>query len=82
MKKKLKIEDTKSEEFINLKNQLILLSKEIYPKIQKQQKELYSKEHDIQQMINDIQERITEEQNKILNNELLSDYTLKSITKI
>ena len=82
MEKKLKIKDTKSEEFINLKNQLILLSKEIYPKVQKQQKELYSKEHDIQQMINDIQERITEEQNKILNNELLSDYTLKSITKI
>ena len=80
--KKIKIEDTKSEEYNNLKNQLILLSKEIYPKIQKQQKELNSKEHDIQELINDIQERITEEQNKLLNNELLNDYTLKNIKKI
>ena len=32
--------------------------------------------------ISDIQERITEEQNKLVNNEVINDFTLKNITKV
>ena len=32
--------------------------------------------------ISEIQERITEEQNKLVNNEVINDFTLKNITKV
>ncbi len=82
MKKKLEIKDVKSEEFINIKNQLLSLSKEIYKEIQEQKKDKIKKEHDIQSLINDIMQRITEEQNKILNIEFANDYSLKNISKM
>jgi len=76
------MKDTKSQEYNDLKNQLLSLSKEINGEIQQQKATKAKKEHDIQELINSIMERITEEQNNILNAELSNDYTLKNITKI
>ena len=80
--KKLEIKDKKSEEFIKLIEQLKTLSKEIFSTVKEKLKIKINGEHNINKFINDIQERITEEQNKLVNNEVINDFTLKNITKV
>ena len=81
-KKKLEMKDKKSEEFNKLIEQLKPLSKEIFSTVKENLKIKLVEEHNINKFISDIQERITEEQNKLVNNSVINDFTLKNITKV
>ena len=81
-KKKLEMKDKKSDEFNKLIEQLKFLSKEIFGVVKEKLKTKIVDEYNINKLISDIQERITEEQNKLVNNEVMSDFTLKNITKV
>ncbi len=81
-KKKFEIKDKKSKEFNKLIEQIKLLSKEIFPTINEKLKEKVNNEYATNKFIGDIQERITEEQNKLVNNDVINDFTLKNITKV
>ena len=82
MEQKLKIEDKNSELYKSLNEQLQTLSKQIYAEINEKMKIKTNSEYVINQLISEIQEKITEEQNKILNNEIKTDFTLKNVTKV
>ena len=85
MEKKLKIKDKKSEEYTTLITQLKSLSKEIFDTVKEKLRKKNSEENktdNSNKYIGDILERITEEQNKILNKDLINDFTLKNITKV
>ena len=81
-KKKLEMKDKTSEEFNKLIEQIKSLSKEIFSTVKEKLKEKVNDEHNINKFIGDIQERITEEQNKLVNSEVINDFTLKNITKV
>ena len=81
-KKKFEMKNKKSEEFIKLIEQLKPLSKEIFNTVKEKLKIKVNGNHYINKFISDIQERITEEQNKLVNNEVIKDFTLKNITKV
>ena len=81
-KKKFEIKDKKSEEFIKLIEQIKSLSKEIFPTVNEKLKAKINEEYITNKFIGDIQERITEEQNKLVNTEVINDFTLKNITKV
>ena len=81
-KKKLEIKDKKGEEFNKLIEQLKTLSKEIFSTVKEKLKSKVNDEYNSNKFISDIQERITEEQNKLLNNDVINDFTLKNITKV
>ena len=76
------MKDKKSDEFNKLIEQLKFLSKEIFGVVKEKLKTKIVDEYNINKLISDIQERITEEQNKLVNNEVMSDFTLKNITKV
>ena len=82
IKQKFEIKDKKSEKFNKLIEQIKILSKEIFPTIKEKLRERVKDEYTTNKFIGDIQERITEEQNKLVNNEVINDFTLKNITKI
>ena len=82
MEKKLKMKDKNSEEYNQLKEQLKSLSKEIFNTVKEKIKYKNNNEKIYNKFISDIQERITEEQNKLLSNETINDFTLKNITKV
>ena len=81
-KKKLEMKDKTSEEFNKLIEQLKSLSKEIFSTVKEKLNTKVKDEYNINKLIGDIQERITEEQNKLVNNEVINDFTLKNITKV
>ena len=82
MEKKLKMKDKNSKEYNKLKEQLKSLSKEIFNTVKEKIKQKTNNEKVYNKFISDIQERITEEQNKLLSNEVINDFTLKNITKV
>ena len=82
MEKKLKIKDKKSEEYNNIIKQLKALSKEIFGAVKEKLIKKNSEEHNCNKYISEILERITEEQNKLVNNDVVNDFTLKNITKV
>ena len=82
MEKKLKIKDKKSEEYNKIKEQLKVLSKEIFDTVKEKIRNKTKNENNYNKLISEIHERITEEQNKLLNNETINDFTLKNITKV
>ena len=81
-KKKFEIKEKKSEEFTKLIEQIKSLSKEIFPTVNEKLKAKINEEYITNKFIGDIQERITEEQNKLVNTEVINDFTLKNITKV
>ena len=81
-KKKLEMKDKKGEEFNKLIEQLKSLSKEIFSTVKEKLKNKENDEYNSNKFISDIQERITEEQNKLVNNDVINDFTLKNITKV
>ena len=81
-KKKLEMKDKKGEEFKKIIEQLKILSKEIFSTVNEKLKGKVNDEYNNNKFISDIQERITEEQNKLLNNDVINDFTLKNITKV
>lgn len=82
MEKKLKMKDTKSEEYNKIIEQLKILSKEIFGTVKEKIKKKTNNDNYINKFFTDILERITEEQNKLLHQETVNDFTLKNITKV
>ena len=82
MEKKLQIKDKKSEEYKNIIIQLKTLSKEIFGTVKEKLKKKNSEENNSNKFISDILERMAEEQNKLVNNDVINDFTLKNITKV
>ena len=85
MGKKLQIKDKKSQEYTELIAQLKTLSKEIFDTVKEKLKKKNSEEsktNNNNKYIGDILERLTEEQNKLLNGNIINDFTLKNITKV
>ena len=78
----MEIEDKKGEEFKKIIEQLKTLSKEIFSTVKEKLKNKVNDEYNSNKFISDIQERITEEQNKLVNTEVINDFTLKNITKV
>ena len=82
MEKKLKMKCVENEEYNTIKEQLKTLSKEIFNTVKEKIKKKTNNEYSANTLISDIQLRITEEQNKLLSNEVINDFTLKNVTKV
>jgi len=82
MEKKLKIKDKKSEEYSGIIKQLKTLSKEIFGAVKEKLIKKNSEENNCNKYISEILERMAEEQNKLVSNDVINDFTLKNITKV
>ena len=82
MEKKLSMKKIETEEYNKIKEQLKSLSKEIFETVKAKIKNKTKNEYSTNKLISDIQSRITEEQNRLLDNEVINDFTLKNVMKV
>jgi len=80
--KKLQMKDKKSEEYKKIIEELKILTKDIFGAVKEKIKSKYTDESRTNKYISDILERLAEEQNKIVNDSVVNDFTLKNITKV